>query len=437
MRPVLLLFLAGCAWAQEWKAGFAKAVITPSEPIWMAGFGARTKPSEGVRQDLYVKALALQDRSGRTWVIVTADTIGFTRAMSEEIVKRSGLPRERLVLSASHTHSAPVAGQLGRPGYMLDEREAAAVRRYTPSLLDNIVKVIAQAAGDLRPAALSFGQGLAGIGVNRRRVSIRCLPGPVDQDVPVLAVREPDGKLRAVVAGYACHATVLSDYQIGGDWPGYFKEEFERAHPGAEAMFVAGCGADINALPRNTVDLARKYGQILAAAVDQVIRGKMTPVAGPIAAAVDTVDLPFAPAPTRAQLQAELKDANPTHRNNAARLLKMLDSGARLPDHYPYSIQLWQFGGALRWIVLSSEVVVDYALRLKGRYGWNDTWVSAYANDFCGYMPSLRVLKEGGYEGGEAMAGQGHPGPWGERVEELIVAKVEELVRRTAPGNSK
>jgi hypothetical protein len=280
---------------------------------------------------------------------------------------------------------------------------------------------------------LSFGQGLAGIGVNRRRVSIRGLPGPVDQDVPVLAVREPDGKLRAVLAGYACHATVLSDYQIGGDWPGYFKEEFERAHPGAEAMFVAGCGADINALPRNTVDLARKYGQILAAAVDQVIRGKMTPVAGPIAAAVDTVDLPFAPAPTRAQLQAELKDPNPTRRNNAAQLLKVLDSGAQLPDHYPYSIQLWQFGGALRWIVLSSEVVVDYALRLKGRYGWNDTWVSAYANDFCGYMPSLRVLKEGGYEGGEAMAGQGHPGPWGERVEELIVAKVEELVKRTSP----
>jgi hypothetical protein len=226
---------------------------------------------------------------------------------------------------------------------------------------------------------------------------------------------------------------VLSDYQIGGDWPGYFKEEFERAHPGAEAMFVAGCGADINALPRNTVELARKYGQILAAAVDQVIRGKMTPLAGPLAAAADTVDLPFAPAPTRAQLQAELKDPNPTRRNNAAQLLKVLDSGAQLPDHYPYSIQLWQFGGALRWIVLSSEVVVDYALRLKGRYGWNDTWVSAYANDFCGYMPSLRVLKEGGYEGGEAMAGQGHPGPWGERVEELIVAKVEELVKRTSP----
>ena len=112
----------------------------------------------------------------------------------------------------------------------------------------------------------------------------------------------------------------------------------------------------------------------------------------------------------------------------------MLDRGGKLPEGYAYPIAVWQFGKGPRWIVLSSEVVVDYSLRLKGQYGWNDTWVSAYANDFCGYMPSLRVLKEGGYEGGEAMAAQGHPGPWGDSVEELIVAKVAELVKRAAPG---
>lgn len=433
MRLILLLLVAGGAFAQEWKAGIAKAVITPSEPIWMAGFAARTKPSEGVRQDLYVKALALQDRAGRTSVIVTADMIGFTRDMSEEIVKRSGMRRDRLVLSASHTHSGPVAGQLGRPGYMLNEREAAVVRRYRATLLDSIVKVIAQAAHDLRPATLTFGQGLAGFAVNRRRVRNRGLAGPVDQDVPVLAVREPDGKLRAVLAGYACHATALSDYQIGGDWPGFFKEEFERAHPGVEAMFVAGCGADANALPRKTVDLARKYGQILAGAVEQVVQEKTRNVAGPLETAFDTVDLPFAPPPSREQLREQLKHANATRRNNAAQLIKILDGDGKLPDHYPYPIEVWQFGTTLRWVVLSSEVVVDYSLRLKAQYGWDDTWVSAYANDFCGYMPSLRVLKEGGYEGGDAMAGQGHPGPWGDRVEELIVGKVEELVRRTTP----
>jgi hypothetical protein len=437
MKLALLLLLAGCALAQEWKAGIAKAVITPREPIWMAGFGARTRPSEGVRQDLYVKALALQDRSGRTSVIVTADMIGFTREMSDEIRRRSALAPERLVLSASHTHSGPVVGQLGRPGYMLAEPEAAAVRRYTPVLLETIVKVIGEAARDLQPASLAFGQGLAGFAVNRRRARIRSLPGPVDHDVPVLLVRGADGALRAVLAGYACHATALSDYQISGDWPGFFKEEFERAHPGVEAMFVAGCGADANALPRNTVDLARKYGQILAAAVDEVVRGKTASVAGPLAAVFDTVDLPFGPPPTREQLRTELTHKNAARRNNAARLLETLDRGGKLPESYPYPVQVWRFGKSLRWIVLSSEVVVDYSLLFKQRYGWDNTWVSAYANDFCGYIPSLRVLREGGYEGGEAMGAQGHPGPWGDRVEELIAAKVEELVKRAGAGDRK
>jgi len=437
MKLALLCLLAGCALAQEWKAGFAKAVITPREPIWMAGFGARTRPSEGVRQDLYVKALSLQDRRGRTAVIVTADMIGFTREMSEEIRKGSGLPPERLVLSASHTHSGPVAGQLGRPGYMLAEREAAAVRRYTPVLLDTIVKVIGQAARDLQPVSLAFSQGLAGFAVNRRRARLRNLPGPVDHDVPVLIVRAPDGALRAVLAGYACHATALSDYQISGDWPGFFKEEFERAHPGAEAMFVAGCGADSNALPRNTVELARKYGQILAAAVDEVVRGKTVPVTGPLETVFGAVDLPFGPPATREQLRVDLKHNNAARRNNAARLLEILDRGGKRPESYPYPIEVWQFGKTLRWIVLASEVVVDYSLLLKQRYGWDRTWVSAYANDFCGYIPSLRVLREGGYEGGEAMGAQGHPGPWGDRVEELIAAKVDELVKHTGAGNLK
>jgi hypothetical protein len=227
---------------------------------------------------------------------------------------------------------------------------------------------------------------------------------------------------------------VLNDYQIGGDWPGYFKEEFERTHFGAEALFVAGCGADANALPRHSVDLARMYGRIFAAAVDEVIQGQMAPVAGPIAAAFETVDLPFGPPPSREQLRAELTQPPGTRRNNAARLLKILEAGGSLPDHYPYAVQVWNFGTALNWIVLSSEVVVDYSLRLKAQHGWKNTWVSAYANDYCGYMPSLRVLKEGGYEGGEAMPAQGHPGPWGERVEELIVAKTAELVKRATSG---
>lgn len=425
----LVLALAAAAGAQQWKAGVAKTDITPTEPIWMAGYGARNHPSEGVRQKLWVKAVALDDGAGHTSVIVAADTIGFPRAMSDEIIRRCGLPRERVVLAASHTHSGPLTGQLGRPGYMLEAQYAPAVKRYTARMLEATADTIRRAVREMSPATVSFGQGFAGFAVNRRRVSNRAWPGPVDQDVPVLAVKSPDGALRAVIAGYACHATVLGDYQIGGDWPGYFKEAFEREHPGAEALFVAGCGADANPLPRRTVDLARKYGEVLAAAVGEVTRGRMTAVAGPVRSLYETVDLPLA-ARSRKEIEADLQHKNSTRRNNAKQLLSRLEREGKLPASYPYPVQVWSFGGRLTWVVLASEVVVDYSLRLKAAHGWNTTWVSAYANDFCGYIPSLRVLKEGGYEGGEAMASQGHPGPWGDRVEELIVGKVQELVNR-------
>jgi hypothetical protein len=97
-------------------------------------------------------------------------------------------------------------------------------------------------------------------------------------------------------------------------------------------------------------------------------------------------------------------------------------------------VQVWQFGSGLTLIALGGEMVVDYALRFKAEYGWEDTWVAGYSNDVMGYVPSLRVLKEGGYEGGDAMVNYGRPGPWGETVEDAIAGKVAELVAR-AGGN--
>src|SRR5213592_1949230 len=236
-----------------WKAGVAQAVITPTETIWLAGYGARKKPSEGVRQDLYVKTLALQDETGKAAVLVTLDLVEIRRDEAEIIAdrvrKKLGLSRDRLLINASHTHSGPVVGE--PPGYAdINREQEAVIRRYTAWLLDKVVQSVEASIRDLAPATVSFEQGLAAIAVNRRRARDRSLPGPVDHDVPVLAVRAPDGKLRAVVVGYACHATSLGDYQIGGDWPGYAKAEIEKTHPGATALFVQGCGADSNPLPR-------------------------------------------------------------------------------------------------------------------------------------------------------------------------------------------
>jgi hypothetical protein len=424
-----------------WKAGVAKADITPKEPIWMAGFGSRNHPSEGVRQDLYVKALALQDETGKISVLETVDLVDTKRELwdvvAERCEKKFGLTRDRMVFNESHSHSGPVVSRLLIPSYYpLDATQEAVVRRYTAEFLDKAVEVVGLAIGNLAPATLEFDQGFAGIAVNRRRVRQRSLPGPVDQDVPVLAVRDAEGKLRAIVVGYSCHATALMDYQISGDWPGYAQEEIEKAHPGATALFVQGCGADSNALPRRTVELARMYGQILAAAVEEVIGAKMTPLAGPLKTAFERVDVPFRTPPTRDELLRALKDGSDAERQRAQRLLKLLDRDGKFVDRYPYPVEVWQFGGGLKFIALGGEVVADYALRLKGQLGWDTTWVAGYSNDVFAYIPSLRVLKEGGYEGGDAMAGEPFPGPFGAAVEEIVVEKVMDLVKATNPDRS-
>ena len=213
---ILALSLAPLSIADTavWKAGAASILITPTEPIFLAGYGDRTHVSVGVLQDLHAKALALQDETGATTVLVTLDLLGIDRgvadAISGRILKSYGVPRDRLALNTSHTHSGPVTGYNLRAAYAIDKPQGEAIARYTDWLTGKVVDVVGSAIRNLAPATLAFEQGSAGFAVNRRRVQLRQLPGPVDHDVPVLRVLGADGKLRAVVFTYACHATVLN-----------------------------------------------------------------------------------------------------------------------------------------------------------------------------------------------------------------------------------
>jgi hypothetical protein len=431
---LLAVLLSGLPAAAAWQAGVAKVDITPTEPIWLAGYGARTRPSEGVRQHIFVKALALKDDQGTVAVLISSDLLGFPREVSDPIAarveKQFGVPRERLMFNSSHTHSAPVIGHMLMPAYPFGDAELAVVGRYTDRLEDQMVEMIGRALHDLRLAELTFEQGLAGVAVNRRRVGHRGYPGPVDQDVPVLAVRGPDGSLRAIVFGYACHNTVLDDYQVSGDWAGYAQAAIEKAHPGVQAMFIQGCGADANPLPRHSVELAERYGETIAAATAEVLRGKMRPLHGPIGAAFELTDVRFQQAPTREEFQTRLGDKDVYVRRHAKLMLEILDRDGKLPQSYPYPVEVWQFGKDMTLIALGGEVVADYALRFKHQYGADNLWVAGYSNDVFAYIPTLRVLREGGYEGGGAMLVYGQPAPFAWGVEETIAEKVDELVQR-------
>jgi neutral ceramidase len=421
-----------------WKAGVARVVITPQELMWMAGYGARNKPAEGKLQDLYAKALVVESPAGERLVLVTTDLVGLPAALTESVAgslrDRRGLARAQIMFTSSHTHSGPLLEDkypvYPVPG--LAPEEAAKVRRYTQWLPGQLIRVVGDALADLTPARLAWGSGRAGFAVNRREPTPQGIingtnpAGPVDRDVPVLRVESPDGRLRAVAFGYACHNTTLSEYQWCGDYAGYAQEYLEAAHRGATALFFMGCGADANPLPRRSVELCQKYGRQLADAVEGVLADKMHAVAGPIRSAFSRVDLPVDKLPTREELTERAQGKPSYAQRRAGWLLKILEERGKFDTTYPYPIQAWQLGSDLTWVALGGEAVVDYALRLRRELG-PTTWVGAYANDVMEYIPSLRVLKEGGYEA-EIFEAHVAGAAWAPSVEEVIASNVHKLV---------
>jgi hypothetical protein len=417
--------------------------ITPEKPMWMSGYASRDKPAEGTRQDLWAKAVVLEDAAGTRVCLVTLDLVGIPRDLStavcDELLKKYKLPRECVCLAVSHTHCGPVVGQNLGTMYFLDEENQKLVGAYEKSLLTKIVDVVAAALDNLARADIAWGRGQAGFAVNRRENKEADVPklrgsgqlkGPVDHDVPVLSVRDKSGKLRAVVFGYACHATVLSFFQWCGDYPGFAQAALEKAHPDAVALFFAGCGADQNPLPRRKVELAEEYGQRLAGAVDDVLGAPMTPVKGKLAATYTEAPLAFGDLPSRDQLLKDVENRDKYVASRAKLLLKQIENKGSLSWNYPYPVQAWGVGSDLTLVALGGEVVVDYSLRLKKELGHEGTWVMAYANDVMAYIPSLRVLKEGGYEGGTAMVYYGLPTVWGSKVEDTIVNAVHDQVKK-------
>jgi len=434
----LLLCWSTLGLAIEWRVGSARTDLTPTEPLWMAGYAARKHPAEGTAHPLRAKALVIEDRQARRVVIVTMDLIGdnFTRELCEAIARRAhqltGIERERIVFNFSHTHCGPVecVNDGALVTYGLNAEQQAAVNRYTQTLEDKLVKLIEEASKRLRPGKLAYGEGEVTFAKNRRE---RYLPdGPVDHTVPVLRVRDENDKLLVVLFGYACHtATLTGDFfQYNGDYAGFAQSTFETAHPGSTAMFLAGCGADVNPHPRGQLELAKQHGKSLAAAVDRALAEELHPIDGPLTIALERVDLPFVDPPTREDLQRRRGEGNVYEQRLTEVLLERIAKMGALKTVYPCPVQVVRFGEDLSLVALPGEPVVDYALRLRKQFEGRRLWVAGYSNEVFAYIPSERVLAEGGYEAAGAMKYFGWHGPFKPGVEDRVVGLAEKLLDR-------
>lgn len=436
MNPRLLLLLVllpmpGFAASPEWfEIGAASVDITPEYPVRLSGYGSRREVSQGVAQRLHAKAIAIGSDADGPAVLVTVDNCGVPASLRSEIfgrlAKNTALREERFAIASSHTHCAPMLKGILPNIFGMDIPAAhlAGIERYTGELTAWIEQVARDALTDRKPCQLAWAVGKVGFAANRRTFPFK----PVDHDLPVLRATDAAGRVRAILASYACHCTTIAIDSFHGDWAGVAQEALQREFPGSIALIAIGCGADQNPTPRRTMELVKQYGEDLGAEAKRLALGEMHPLTGPLSCRTRQINLAYAPLPTREEWQALAKSPTASIAYHATKNLARLDRGEAIPTELPYLVQSWNFGQGLAMVFLPGEVTVDYSLRLKREFDRSRLWVNAYCNDVPCYIPSRRVLEEGGYEGAGAMTYYDRPTKFAPDVEDRIIRAVHELV---------
>ena len=369
------------------KAGIARADITPEGAVWMAGFAARKKPSEGVYKSLSATCVVLDNGVTRLgFLAVDLCKIYETQlADLRAAAQKAGIPPQHVMINASHTHCGPHLGHKKNAAYA-----ALFKARTTP--------LFAAAAAALEPAVLDYTVGSCTMAISRRQLDakgkctgMRPEPRkPIDTDVPILRILSAEGKVRAVVFGYACHPTTMGGYRIGPDFPGFARDWVAAAWPGCVPVFLQGCGGDIK--PRYTKPNGR-FGYVL-----------LDPVATTASvghelgrAVVAALVVPPEPVPTGRP--ADLKKAAA-----AAVWLGGIVETVAVPDkkdpkgksHHIY-MGAWRVGDVY---VFGSqcEVCSMIGVRIKRELRGLRVWANGYTHWGGGYIPDAATYPEGGYE---------------------------------------
>lgn len=278
------------------KAGFGAATITPTPPVWLAGFGARTQPANDVRDDLDARAIYLSDDT-TSLCLVSCDLLGMTPGFSgpirAAIGAELGIGTDRVLISCTHTHHGPsvLAGSEAL-GWLIPHG-------YDEVLRDGCVLAAAHARDAAGDAELRYGRAPLPDGVSFNR---RGLPydGP---ELAVLDAVRPDGHHLGVVANIGVHPVALGpeNLEISTDWVGPFRAELEGL-AGGFAVELTGALGDVNPRPpggvpddsyapwasaAETEELGRTLGRAAAEALDEC-----EPVTGELRVLRDeTIDL--------------------------------------------------------------------------------------------------------------------------------------------------
>jgi neutral ceramidase len=253
---LIILFPATADAAMELRAGVGRVEITPSTSMPMYGYANRKcGPANGTHDPLFAKVLVLEAGESRM-ALVTVDLGSLVSDnLRRDVASKLNIPV--LLLSASHTHSAPAFLPFGSAPVTGEQAEA-----YLAEIERKIFGAIEEASRSMFPARLGIGKGSLQLGYNRLLVrddgraralfdNLERIPyGPVDPEIVLLRVEDADGHARALLVHYAAHAVVLgpTSCKYSADYPGVMQSMVERELQGTQVMFVQGGAGDINPL---------------------------------------------------------------------------------------------------------------------------------------------------------------------------------------------
>ncbi len=439
---VAALFVGSCgssaiaeeAFDRPWSIGYAEADITPTPgQVQMRGFGSE-RYAKGTHASLMSQVIALRDAEAHTAILITADITGFERVMSEairrDIARKHNVPAENIILAASHTHWGPATQfhatfAAGGPNVW-----------YMAFLEETILAAVDTALADLAPASIEYGEiEFRGLACNRRLpVNGKIGWGPyvegsTDPHTPILRLRRYCPPREIVIVGHACHPTSSGSMQKWSpDYPGAMRDCIAHSLPDAKAVFVQGCGGDAKVACKDpkTGELvfaadpnqAREAGEKLAcAALTHLETGPMTPVAASFTSSVVTGQLSYGQPWSREEMEREAYTGS--RRKYYTWVARQSLALPDVSESFRYDVQIWRLGGTLTLFAMEGEVCSPWGPMLRAMARTDQAMVLGYVNHVDAYIPDQRIIREGGYEGGEAQKFF-LPGPFTENIDSEI-----------------
>ena len=422
------------------KIGIASIDITPQHPVWLTGYGNRDHRSEGVYQSLTAGAISIAGETDEV-LILTTDLIGYdlayAAAAKNRIAESTGLLPRQVVLTATHTHCAPLFYPMAMPG----EPE----RAYAEFLLNQFVQVAVSAKNQQAEGAVGFSRGRSEFGVSRRLPDgaggVRFAPnpdGPMDRDLDTLWFSNADGEPIGSLTIFGCHPTSRGGYMIGGDYPGFLCRALSEQTQ-APSFFATGCAGNIRPWFKgenngfNTPSL-KELESASRRIADEVMQSRQDAIsvnAEGLCVTSEFHHLPYADLPDGATFRDKAENhANPLIKGWASEMLKLSEAGG-LPSSCPQEIQMVQFNEEMQAVFLGGEVLAEIGLHIKSALQPTTTITVAYSNGLIAYVPSKETYDLGGYEVDGSHFYFLRPAPFAKEIEDLIVAKTVDMVKKT------